>query len=202
MKDHNFMKLGRLMFGFGFSAIGIEYAIKAQIGLGPWDILNQGLASRLHLSYGLESILISMLIVAVMLIGGVKVGWGTILNITVTSILIDLIARLNIIPYAQNFQQGIIMSLISMIFTAFGSYYYLSCQLGFGPRDGLMCLLVTKLKISISFARIGSEGIAFLIGWLIGGPAGLGSLIFVIGSGPIMKWVFDAYNFKVQSISN
>ena len=130
--------LFKLMGGFFLAALGIVFMIKANFGLSPWDVLHQGITKVMPITMGQANIVVGIIVVISSVFLGVKIGIGTILNTIFIGIFIDLITMMNIISLVDNLFIGIVMLVIGMVFMGLGTCIYLSCELGCGPRDGLM----------------------------------------------------------------
>ena len=116
-----------------------------------------------------------------------KIGIGTILNTIFIGIFIDLITMMNIISLVDNLFIGIVMLVIGMVFMGLGTCIYLSCELGCGPRDGLMTALTRITKKPVKVIRTTIEVCALICGWLLGGYVGIGTIITAIGLGYIIQ---------------
>jgi uncharacterized protein len=62
--------------------------------------------------------------------------------------------------------------------------------MGAGPRDGVMLRLHVLTKMRISIVRATLECLVLLIGFLLGGTVGIGTLIFAFGIGPAIEISF------------
>ena len=132
-----------------------------------------------------------------------KIGFGTILDMCITGKGVDLFIWLDIIPEQHDLLTGILMLIGGLVVMAVCVYIYMSTCLGCGPRDSLMMALSRRLKnIPVGIVRVGLEGIVLLIGWLLGGPVGIGTLISVVGLGLIMQLVFKIVHFNADAIAH
>ena len=77
----------------------------------------------------------------------------------------------------------LLMILAGILIVGFGTAMYLIANLGAGPRDGLMTGLQKKTNASIALVRTSIETIVVLIGWLLGGIVGVGTLLYALGIG-------------------
>jgi len=71
-----------------------------------------------------------------------------------------------------------------LILAGLGTGLYLSSQLGAGPRDGLMLGLSRIQGWSVSRTRTALEVLVLIVGWVIGGAVGIGTVIFAVTIGP------------------
>ena len=179
--------LFKLMGGFFLAALGIVFMIKANLGLSPWDVLHQGITKVMPITMGQANIVVGIIVVISSVFLGVKIGIGTILNTIFIGIFIDLITMMNIISLVDNLFIGIVMLVIGMVFMGLGTCIYLSCELGCGPRDGLMTALTRITKKPVKVIRTTIEVCALICGWLLGGYVGTGTIITAIGLGYIIQ---------------
>ncbi|WFD11134.1 YczE/YyaS/YitT family protein [Tepidibacter hydrothermalis] len=189
-----------LLFGFIVCSIGIILEVNANIGLGPWDAFHIGVIKHIPMSLGNVQIATGLVIVLFTTFMGQIPGWGTISNMILIGIFTDIINNSNIIPVSDNMLQGIIMMVIGIILMAFGTYLYMKVQLGTGPRDGLMVVMVKKTGKSVRFVRNFIEGCALIIGIILGAPVGIGTVIYVFGIGYAVQWIFELFKFDTGDV--
>jgi uncharacterized membrane protein YczE len=165
--------------------VGIAVMAASGLGLGPWEAFHQGIASRTDLALGTVSILVGIPVLALWWPLGERPGIGTLLNVatigTATNLALPLLPR----PTEPVFQLA--MSVAGVLLIGLGSGLYLAADLGPGPRDGLMTGLHHRFGWSIRRARTAIELIVLVIGFLLGGTIGLGTILFTFGIGPVVQ---------------
>ena len=185
--------LVRLIVGLYLFGLGIAFQIRATLGLAPWDVFGQGLANITGLSFGLATVLASALILLLWIPLKQKPGLGTVFNALLIGPFVDLSLRW--VPSAADW--GIVGQIgwyvLGMAIIALGTGIYIGARLGPGPRDGLMTGSVKKFGKPVWIVRTVLEGGATLIGLTLGGPVGLGTLLFVIGIGPMVQVSMRAF---------
>jgi len=191
-----------LVFGLFLFAVGIVLTIRANIGYAPWDVFHVGLATTTGLSIGVAGIITSLAIGTIIVLLGEKIGLGTLLNIFLIGIFIDLIIWLNIIPTANSFGFGLLMLCIGIIIISIGSYFYIKTAFGAGPRDGLMIAINRRTKLPVGVCRGFVELMATISGWFLGGMVGVGTVIFVILIGFCVQAVFAIFKFDVKAVQH
>jgi len=189
-----------LLIGLFFYASGIVITIKANIGYAPWDVFHVGLANRTGLSIGTISILVGLLIVTTVTILKEKLGLGTILNMLFIGLFIDIVFRY--IPIAGNPVIGTIMLVTGLFTIAIGSYFYMRSAFGVGPRDNLMVVLARKTRLPVGLCRGVIELLVTIIGWILGGMVGFGTVLSVIAIGFCIQIVFKLFRFDVTSVQH
>ena len=177
----------KLMLGFFLAALGIVFMINANLGLSPWDVLHQGITNVIPITIGQANIVVGIIVVISSMFLGIKIGIGTILNTILVGVFIDLITITKVIPMVHNLFIGILMLVVGMIFLGLGTCIYLSCELGCGPRDGLMTALTRITKKPVKLVRTTIEICALVCGWFLGGYVGIGTIITAIVLGYIIQ---------------
>lgn len=178
-----YIRLMRLIGGLFLYALGIVVTMNAQIGYAPWDVFHVGVAKTVGISIGNASIIIGLIVVIIAVLLGEKIGIGTILNMLLIGVFLDILLKLHIIPIANNFFLGIIMMVVGLFIISLASYFYIGSAFGAGPRDSLMVAITRKTGLPVGVCRGTIELLAALVGWKLGGMIGMGTIIsaFVIG---------------------
>lgn len=197
-----FIKLTKLIGGLFLYALGIITTIKAHIGYAPWDVFHVGLSKTTGLSLGTISILVGFIIVLATVLLGETFGLGTILNMILIGIFIDIIIVLNLIPKANNQVTGIIMLMAGLVLISFATYLYISPGFGAGPRDGLMVVMSRKFNRSPGFCRGLLEFTITLIGYALGGMVGIGTILYVSVIGFAIQLTFKFLHFNPKKIEH
>lgn len=199
---HFLQRLPRLFLGLFLYAIGIYVSIRANIGYAPWDAFHTGLSKVTGMTLGTSSIVTGVVIGFLVVLLGEKIGLGTLSNMVVVGVFLDLLIVWNPIPVNQNFWLGIPMMIIGIYIIAFASYYYIGTGFGAGPRDSLMVALTRKTKLPVGVCRGTIEVIILLSGWYLGGSVGLGTVIAAFGSGFCVQTTFKIMKFNITSVKH
>ena len=181
----NLKTLIYLLLGLSLFAIGETLLITANQGVSPWTVLAQGISFQTNLSIGFTTFIVSLIVLILWYPLKQKPGLGTILNIVLISIIIDL--TIPILPYPKSFLFQIIQSIIAVFIVGLGSGFYLTANLGPGPRDGLMTGLQSLTNQPIALIRTIIEVSAVGLGFYLGGIVGIGTLLFAFGIGPTVS---------------
>ena len=180
LKTILYLVLGLILF-----AIGETLLITANQGVSPWTVLAQGISFQSNLSIGVTTFIVSIFVLLLWYPLKQKPGLGTILNIILISIVIDL--TIPILPYPKSFSFQIIQSVVAVFVVGLGSGFYLTANLGPGPRDGLMTGLQNLTNQPIALIRTIIEVSAVGVGFYLGGIVGIGTLLFAFGIGPTVS---------------
>lgn len=187
----------RLLAGLLAFGIGIALMKHSDLGLGPWEVLNDGLSRQLGMELGTVGILVGIPILLLWLPLRERPGVGTLINIVVIGVVINavlaslppLTAFTRLTPGAPIVAQGAEMA-IGIAVIGLGSALYLGAGMGAGPRDGLMMGLTRRTGWSLRVTRTLIEIVALTVGWLLGGAVGVGTLAFALLIGPVIQWMF------------
>lgn len=169
-------------------SLGIALTIKGQqLGVGSWDVLHIGLVKNFGLTVGMWSIILGLIILAIDAVISKRLPkLGTYLDMFLAGIFIDIF--LYVLPDAHGWFEQILAFALGLLLLGFGCGMYMVANLGVGPRDTLMLLLVQRLGWSVNRARTTMEVSVAVIGFLLGGPVGLGTLLMAFGLGAIVQW--------------
>ena len=190
--------LGLMIYGAG-SMLGVK---AGAAGTNSWNSLAIGIGSMAGISYGTATFLISLLVIAVDIIGKGKLGFGTFLNMLLIPIFSDIfIAAMSFIPNAQNPITGAIISLLGQTVVSFATVLYMLPALGAGPRDTLLVIIGKKFpKVPIGTVKLCIELAVLLIGVLLGAPLGLGTVLVLVLQASIFQLVCRLCRFEPRSI--
>ena len=187
---------GLLVFAFG-----VHLTIYANIGLAPWDCLGMGIALHTPLNYGLSMTAVSVLILGIDWLLGERIGFGTVIDALLTGNFVQLWSDLNPFPENENPWIGAALMLAGFVFMALGMRIYMKEGQGCGPRDSLLVGLGRRMaKVPIGAVEILLWGAALLLGWLLGGPVGFGTLLSTFGAGAVMQAVYAVIRFDPRSV--
>ncbi len=178
-------RLPGLLVGLVLFGIGIALMVESGLGLGPWEVLHQGLADQLGLQIGTVSILLGIPILLLWWPLGERPGIGTLINVVLIGASTD--GAIAVLPTADTTLSQFLMMIGGVLVIGLGSATYLAADLGPGPRDGLMTGLHHRFGWSIRRARTAIELLVLVFGWALGGTIGLGTVVFALGIGPIIQ---------------
>lgn len=185
------------------NGLGVFLTIHANIGAGPWDVLNLGLSKTFGILYGNASITVSLLILLIDILMKEPIGIAMFIDAFTVGKAVDFFDRLNIVPLPSSLPGSIVMMLIGLTIMGYTQYLYMDACLGCGPRDTLLVGLAKIFhRIPIGIVSIGMLSMATLVGFLLGGPVGVGTLICAFCAGPIMQFAFRTVRFDATGIQH
>lgn len=165
--------LGLFIFGLGDSLL-----IQSQIGNAPWSVLAQGVSERLEITLGWSTFLVSSLVLFLWIPLRERPGFGTLSNIVVIAAAIQL--GITFFPQQIVFWISLVYCLIGIAMVGVGSALYITCGLGSGPRDGLMTAIHFRSGYRIGRVRLSIEAFVLILGAVLGGTVGVGTLLFAL----------------------
>ncbi|MFC4139403.1 MULTISPECIES: YitT family protein [unclassified Microbacterium] len=186
----------QLVVGVFLFGLGISFMIRAGIGAAPWDVLAQGIALRVPLSFGTVSVILSLLVLLLWIPLRQRPGIGTIVNALGVGVAADV--GFLIIPEVGSLWLRILSFATGLTVLAVGSGLYIGAHFGPGPRDGLMTGLHARLGWPIWLARTVVELSALVAGWLLGGVVGLGTVAFALLVGPMCQFFLTIFAVRLD----
>ena len=185
-------RLAKLMVGLVLFGTGLWLGLMAELGVGPWDVLTGGLSEQLGTPFGRTAIGVSVVVLLIGLAARVRPGIGTLLNVVVIGAVIDLLLASPLLTGLgeQPLALRLAVTLLGIASVAAGSALYLGAHLGPGPRDGLMVAIHTRTGWQVGTCRALLECVVLVLGVLLGGPVGIGTLLFAFGIGPAVQVAF------------
>lgn len=175
----------QLLIGLFLYGIAIALMVRAGIGVSPWDVLTQGLVHQTGLPFGLLTNLIGVVVLLLWIPLRQMPGVGTVLNV----LLIGPSAQLGLWLIPQQtvpWIQGLVFA-GGLALLAVATGLYIGARLGPGPRDGLMTGLHRRTGWRIWIVRTLIEVTVLIIGWILGGQVGIGTLAFALLIGPMVN---------------
>jgi uncharacterized protein len=185
-------RIGWLVAGLFLCSCGIVCFLESELGLPPWDVLHQGLAEQLGISFGAANLLVSVAVLVLVWRLRAGIGLGTLLNAILVGSFVIALTALDSVDALSEEPLGVRIALIGVALACFGvgSAFYICASLGAGPRDSLMLVTSRRLGVRLGAARTGLELAALLVGFLLGGTVGIGTLVFAVGIGPVVEVSF------------
>ena len=188
VKDLFVIQIGFLLYGLGLTLL-----IRADFGTSTWLVLEIALANILGVSIGAMTVIMGFVVLGIALFSRERIGWGTLGNILSIGPWLNLF--LYLIPkVTENLALQIGMFLLGVLVQGVATAVYIGVDAGAGPRDSLMLAIHRATGFSVRVARGSIEVVVVTIGWLLGGPAGWGTLAFALLIGPSVQWAFKVFN--------
>jgi uncharacterized membrane protein YczE len=165
--------------------------VRADVGLGPWDVLHQAISDHTGWSFGVAVVAVSFAVLVLAAVLGQRPGIGTLMNALIVGSSFDLFDRLNLAPHLHGGVSGIALDIAGIAVIGVASALYIGASFGAGPRDSLMLAIVhrgPRISVASWAIQIG----ALSLGFVLGGPVGIGTVLFALGLGPAIEGAYVA----------
>ncbi|WP_246530579.1 YczE/YyaS/YitT family protein [Streptomyces bathyalis] len=171
---------GLLLYG---GSIGLM--VESGLGLPPWDVLHQGLARHTGLSIGTASVVAGAVVLLLWVPIRQRPGLGTVSNVVLVGMAMD--GTIWLTPTPDALALRIPGLALAVVLNGVATGLYISARFGPGPRDGLMTGLHRVTGRSVRLVRTGIEATVLVSGLLLGGTAGVGTVVYALGIGPLSQ---------------
>lgn len=184
-------RLVRCVVGLAVCGLGVALIVAGDIGLGPWDVLHEGISEHTGLAMGTTMIVAGATVLLLWIPLRVRPGLGTVLNAVEIGATVDLL--LPHLPEPDAVPARLLMMVAGVVAFGVGTGLYIGAGLGPGPRDGLMTGLSKRTGVSLRIARTGLELAVLVAGWALGGSVGVGTAVFAISIGPLAQFFVERF---------
>jgi uncharacterized membrane protein YczE len=181
--DHRVERLVRLYAGLTGFGISLALMVRARLGVGPWDVLHQGIARQLGVQIGWVVIAMSAVVLLAWIPLRQRPGLGTISNLILVGLVTN--AMLDVMPVPAGLSIRVLLLASGIGLNAVATALYIGAGLGPGPRDGIMTGLAARGH-SIRVVRTCIEVSVVVVGYPLGGTVGPGTLAYALLIGPLV----------------
>ena len=181
-----FASLIAALFLYGWGEL---LTVRADVGLGPWDVLHQAVSIHTGLRFGVAVVIVSFIVLVLAAGLGERPGIGTALNALIVGGSFDIFDRLNLAPHLHGGASGLALDVFGIAVIGLASALYIGASFGAGPRDSLM-LAIVRRGPRIAVASWAIQIAALTIGFAFGGSVGIGTVLFAIGLGPCIEGAY------------
>ncbi|CAA9369760.1 MAG: Integral membrane protein [uncultured Nocardioidaceae bacterium] len=178
-------RLTQLAVGLALYGASLAMMIRATLGNASWDVLHQGMALHLPISIGTAVVVMSLVVLLFWIPLRELPGLGTVANAFAVGIAVDVTLAFLGAP-DDLWARGLLM-VVGVVLNAWATALYIGSQFGPGPRDGLMTGLHRRTGVSIRLVRTGLEVAVVVVGWLLGGVVGVGTVLYALAIGPLVQ---------------
>ncbi len=188
-------RLTQLYAGLVLYGVSLAFMVRGELGLAPWDVLHSGFIRHVPISLGQAVVLFSFLVLLLWIPLREVPGLGTISNAIVVGIAAD--ATLALLDAPDSLVLRTVLMVGGVVLNGLATAMYIGAQFGRGPRDGLMTGLARRTGGSLRLIRTGLEVTVVVIGLLLGGALGLGTVVYAIAIGPLAQLMLPAWTVPV-----
>jgi len=188
-------KLPKLIVGFMIMSFGIVLNKTSLLGLSSWNLFHDGLAVQTGISFGVLIQIVGLIILLFSVLAfKTKIGFGTLLNVLLVGFFIDKLTKFFVFVPNTILEQSLLLGAGILLMT-FGRAFYISAKLGAGPRDGLFVGLSRITQVDVKYIKPSIELIVLVAGFIMGGTAGVGTIITIVVSGYLVQYFFRLLGF-------
>lgn len=200
----NYLKrLVKMIVGLTFCGTGSYFMIQANIGLGPWEAFHIGMSNVTGIMYGNVAIIVGALIVIIDLLLKEKIGFGTVLNAIIYPKWVDVWSAVGLIEKRQSLLSGFPLLLLGMTMVAVGTWIYMSCAMGSGPRDSMMVGINKRFpKTPVGVIKASLELFVVFAGFMMGAKVGIGTMIILLCQSSVLQMVLNIVKFDVKAVKH
>jgi uncharacterized membrane protein YczE len=188
-------RLPQLFVGLWLYGVSLGLMVRGHDGVAPWDVLHLGIIEHVDLSLGTVLVIVSFVVLLLWIPLREKPGIGTVANALVIGPSTDLTLAILDQPTGQAARAGLMLG--GVVLCGLATAMYIGAQFGRGPRDGLMTGLVRRTGLSIRLVRTALEVAVVVVGLILGGPLGLGTVVFALAIGPLTQWMLPAWTVQL-----
>jgi len=182
------LRYGYLILGMGVLSYGISLMIAANLGLSAWGVFHMGLTNFLPISFGRSTQIVGLTVILISMLLKIRPTLATVLNMLLVGFFIDAINAANLAPTASTLGGSLLVLMSAVLVLGFGTGMYISADLGAGPRDSLMVGLVQRFQRPVSQMRTAIEVTVLAIGFLMGGPVAVGTVVSALLIGQVVHY--------------
>ena len=187
----------QLLIGLFLYGVGIAFLVRSDLGAAPWDVLTLGIAQHVPLSFGAISVIVSFAVLLIWIPLRQRPGVGTLANALLIGPFVDI--AFLAIPETKLLWLQIVFMVVGIVLIGFATGLYIGSRFGPGPRDGLMTGLNRVTGRPIWSVRTVIEATVVILGWLLGGIVGVGTVAFALTIGPICQYFMRIFYVTLPS---
>jgi uncharacterized membrane protein YczE len=190
-------RLTQLYVGLVLYGFSIALMVRGHLGVAPWDVLHVGLTKHFPITLGEALVIVSFLVMVLWIPLREVPGIGTISNAIVIGVSADAFLRVLDQPGAL-WLRGV-LTVAGVVVCGLATAMYIGAQFGRGPRDGLMTGFARRTGLSLRLVRTLLEITVVVIGLLLGGVAGMGTVLYALAIGPLAQLMLPTWIVEVES---
>ncbi len=200
-------RIGIYFGGLALTALGIAFIIQSLIGAGPWDTVAVGLTEYLGLTIGTWSIFTQFTFIFITwILEKKRLRIESVIPILIRSVFVDFwfYIVLGNVDFTSSWELQVVSFVVGLVIAGIGIGIYMEANLPKTPIDGMMVAFCNRFGLSFNSVRMGIEGTGAVLGFLLGGPVGLGTLVIALFLGKIIQVVNNRMKkvLQVASISH
>lgn len=190
-------RLLQLYIGLALYGVSTAMFVRADLGADPWNVFHLGVANLLSMNIGVVIIVVGVLVLLAWIPLRQRPGFGTLSNVIMIGLAAD--AALVVIPGFESLLARSGLLVMAVILNALATSLYIGAGFGAGPRDGLMTGIHARTGWPVRRIRTAIEVSVLIIGWLLGGTVGFGTVLYALAIGPLIQICLPWFRHQPQS---
>lgn len=190
-------RLPQLVVGLLLYGASLAMMVRGALGLAPWDVLHSGFIRHVPMTIGQAVVLLSFVVLLLWIPLREKPGIGTVANAVLVGLAADATLAVLAEPDSVVLRVGLLVG--GLVLNGLATALYIGSQLGRGPRDGLMTGLARRTGLSLRLVRTALEVTVVVIGLLLGGALGLGTVVYALAIGPLAQLMLPWWTVEVAA---
>lgn len=190
-------RLPQLVVGLLLYGASLAMMVRGALGLAPWDVLHSGFIRHVPMTIGQAVVLLSFVVLLLWIPLREKPGIGTVANAVLVGLAADATLAVLVEPDSIVLRVGLLVG--GLVLNGLATALYIGSQLGRGPRDGLMTGLARRTGLSLRLVRTALEVTVVVIGLLLGGALGLGTVLYALAIGPLAQLMLPWWTVEVAA---
>lgn len=178
-------RLIQLYIGLILYGVSTAVYVRANLGADPWNVFHLGVSGLTSLDNGMVMILTGAAVLLLWIPLRQRPGLGTISNVIVLGLAAD--ATLSLMPPLESLWLRAVLLLLAVVLNGMATGMYIGAGFGAGPRDGLMTGIHARTGWPIRRIRTTIELSVLVIGMLLGGTFGVGTVLYALVIGPLIQ---------------
>lgn len=187
-----------LNVGLAIFALAMVLSLRSNLGANSWTVFHDGIARQTPLTLGTAGMAVGLVILAVSWLLGIPPGVGTVMNMLMVGIWTDVLLGLELVPEAQAYPARAALLTLSAVMLGLASAMYIKAGFGAGPRDAFMLAVTRRTNIRVGLIRWSMELAVVVIGILLGGAFGVGTILFALMVGPSVEFFFNLFKIPTR----
>lgn len=178
-------RLLRLVVSWLLVGVGVPMLVRADLGVAPFDVLTTGVSEATGWTLGVAFVLMSVTFFGTGHLLGGTIGWACLGGTVTIGVMVNVVLGATVEVQAMPIRVALLV--VGMLIIATAICLVVSTELGPGPTEVVMVGLVRR-GVGVIPARWIADGSPVVVGALLGGSIGVGTILFAVVMGPMVKF--------------
>ena len=192
MKNQIWKRILTSLVGLILCGVGVSMFLYSGMGVDPASVFELGLEKVFRISYGTSSALINVVILLIVFfIDKNYINISSLIAIFGIGYTADFVRKILsiLIQGEPNLILKLVLILIGLFIMSCGIATYIMADLGVGAIDLISEIISRKSKMQYRLVRVIGDVAFVVIGFLLGGTVGVGTVVAAFLTGPTVQLV-------------